>query len=215
MTDLIFVASPWFIVTLMLVVLILAIEVPYRFAGFFSRYKANIDTFNAVQAALLTLSAFVLGLSFSQASGRFDARRALSVNEANAIGTAWLRANQLDPPDAREFRQILTADTAARLKAYAAPQDARLNQVTTEQADHDQQQLWTIASTAMREHESSLGVSLLMQSVNTLIDTISQQRQSLASHVPTAIIVLTLCLVTLATLSLGIRFALPAHARSW
>ena len=46
------------------------------------------------------------------------------------------------------------------------------------------------------------------QSLNETIDIIAEQRQSLASHVPTAIIVLTLCLVTLATLSLGIRFAI-------
>jgi MFS superfamily sulfate permease-like transporter len=41
-----------------------------------------------------------------------------------------------------------------------------------------------------------------------MIDIIAQGRQSLASHVPTAIITLTLSLVALAALSLGIRFVL-------
>lgn len=44
--------------------------------------------------------------------------------------------------------------------------------------------------------------------VNNLIDVLAQQRQALAGHVPTAIVVLTLCLVTLGALSLGVRFAL-------
>jgi hypothetical protein len=47
-----------------------------------------------------------------------------------------------------------------------------------------------------------------MQSLNNTIDVVTQERQALKSHVPTAIVVLTLCLVTLATLSLGLRFAL-------
>ncbi len=46
-----------------------------------------------------------------------------------------------------------------------------------------------------------------MQSLNDTLDVTARERQALASHVPTAIVVLTLCLVTLATLSLGIRFA--------
>ena len=40
-----------------------------------------------------------------------------------------------------------------------------------------------------------------------MIESIAQQRYVLESHVPTAIVVLTLCLVTLGTLSLGLRFA--------
>jgi hypothetical protein len=47
-----------------------------------------------VQAGLFTLAAFVLRLSFSQASARFDARRGFVMKEANAIGTTFLRANQ-------------------------------------------------------------------------------------------------------------------------
>lgn len=47
-----------------------------------------------------------------------------------------------------------------------------------------------------------------MQSLNDMLDVITQERQALRSHVPTAIVVLTLSLVTLGTLSLALRFAL-------
>ncbi len=191
----------------MLVVLGLAIELPYRLRALVSLKNPNLDPVNALQAGLLTLSAFVLGLSFSQASARFDARRAIVIAEANAIGTAWLRADQLKPADSRRFRQILTDATAAGLAVYQSSDDPELMQRTTAEAKRDEKQLWGIASSAL-DARGTIGLSLLLQSVNNLIDVLAQQRQALASHMPTAIVVLTLCLVTLGALSLGVRFAL-------
>jgi hypothetical protein len=208
MTEFLYQSNPWMLPVLMLIVLILAIELPYRFRALLAAKKVNTDPINALQAGLLTLSAFVLGLSFSQASARYDARRAIVVSEANAIGTTWLRANQLPPPKSKQFREILTDDTAARLAAYESPYDPERIRRTTDRADRDQDELWSIASSALSTGETKLGRSLLVQSLNETIDIIAEQRQALASHVPTAIVVLTLCLVTLGALSLGIRFAL-------
>lgn len=191
----------------MLVVLSLAIELPYRLRAVVSLKNPNLDPVNALQAGLLTLSAFVLGLSFSQASARFDARRAIVIAEANAIGTAWLRADQLDPADSKRFRRTLTDATVAGLAVYQSPYDPTLTQQTTARTKRDENQLWSIASSALHVR-GTIGLSLLLQSVNNLIDILAQQRQALASHVPTAIVVLTLCLVTLGALSLGVRFAL-------
>jgi hypothetical protein len=207
MTDLLYQSNPWILPTVMLVVLGLAIELPYRLRAVVSLKNPNLDPVNAVQAGLLTLSAFVLGLSFSQASARFDARRAIVMAEANAIGTTWLRADQLEQADSKRFRQILTDATAAGLEVYQSPYDPTLTQRTTTRTEHDENQLWSIASSALHVR-GTMGLSLLLQSVNNLIDILAQQRQALASHVPTAIVVLTLCLVTLGALSLGVRFAL-------
>lgn len=94
MTDFLFFGNPWLLPAVMLTVLVLSIEIPYRFGDVLVRSSVNTDAWNAVQAGILTLVAFVLGLSFSQASARFDARRGLVVKEANAIGTTWLRADR-------------------------------------------------------------------------------------------------------------------------
>jgi hypothetical protein len=207
MTALLYQSNPWILPTVMLVVLGLAIELPYRLRAVVSLKNPNHDPVNAVQAGLLTLSAFVLGLSFSQASARFDARRAIVIAEANAIGTTWLRSDQLEPAESKRFRQILTDATAAGLAVYQSPYDPKLTQPTTARTERDENQLWSIASSALHVR-GTIGLSLLLQSVNNLIDILAQQRQALASHVPTAIVVLTLCLVTLGALSLGVRFAL-------
>lgn len=208
MTYLIYGANPWALPLLMLVVLTLSIELPYRFTGGALKESATqTDAFNAVQAGLLTLASFVLGLSFAQASARFDDRRMLVIKEANAIGTTWLRADQLAPAQAKEFRRILTAYTAARLMAYQSPQDKALYQRTVKQSDEDQSRLWRIASPALRAKPNQ-GLSLLMQTLNDMIDVSAEQLAALTTHVPTEVVVLTLVLVTLGALSLGLRFAI-------
>jgi hypothetical protein len=192
----------------MLVVLALAVELPYRFLKpKLESSRLNDDAINTVQAGLVTLTAFVLGLSFAQASQRFDARRSLVVKEANAIGTTWLRADQLPAADAKRFRRTLTDYTAERLSAYRTPLDEQNVEENLHRSFAYQDALWAQASAAMHAHPTNLGLSLLMSSLNDTIDVSAEQLQALTSHVPTAMVVLTLVLVTLSTFATGIRFA--------
>src|SRR5215469_1919529 len=210
MAYLFFQSSPWLLPTLMFVVLALAIELPYRFAPQLSPYKDKTDPINVLQAGLLTLSAFVLSLSFSQASARFDARRALVVTEANAIGSTWLQADQLEPTQSKQFRQLLIDDTAARLAMYQTPNDPELYRQVIDRTDRDQDDMWAIAASALRAHPN-VGLSQLRQSLINKIDVSSQQRQARTSHVPTFILAFVLVLVFLGTLSLGVRFAINGY----
>ncbi len=192
----------------MLIVLALSIELPYRFAAALAERMASADAFKATQTALLTLASFVLGLSFAQASGRFDSRRALVVREANAIGTTWLRADQLSSSGAAQFRRMLTDYTARRVAAYEASNQSAEFAKTSKASGVQLDGLWSIASSALRARPSDLGLSLLMQALNDTMNVGAEQRQALLSHVPTTVVVLTLVLVTLGALSLGMSFAL-------
>jgi hypothetical protein len=205
-SRLIFQSDAWLLPVVMFFVLVAAIELPYRFGKWLKIPGRNMDAFGAVQAGLLTLASFVLGISFGQASARFDARRELVVKEANAIGTTWLRAGQLQPRDAVLFRRVLTAYTAARLHAYETAKNPQLYEKTLAYSDASQRTLWGIASGALRREPGNLGLSLLMGTLNDTIDVSAEQLQALTTHVPTTVVVMTLVLVTLAALSLGLRF---------
>lgn len=207
MSQLIYHSNPWVLPIVMLIALVLAIELPFRFAGTLAGKITNTDPFTVVQAGLLTLASFVLGLSFSQASARFDSRRALVVTEANTIGTTWLRADQLGSIQSTHFRDLLSRYTAARLEAYGTPRSPELYRQVVAESDRDQEKLWRMASSALHADRTNLGYSLLMQSLNDTIDISAIQLQALTSHVPTSIVVLTLVLVTLGALSLGLGFA--------
>src|SRR5262245_47987101 len=49
----------------------------------------------AVEGAVFALMGLLIAFTFSGAAARFDSRRQLIVDEANAIGTAWLRLDLL------------------------------------------------------------------------------------------------------------------------
>jgi hypothetical protein len=213
MDYLVFEANPWWLVIVLTIVLSLAIEMPFRFRSVMPAIVGkNLDALGAVQAGLLTLASFVLGLSFSQAQGRFDARRELVVKEASAIGTTWFRADQLAVSQHRRFRELLTDYTATRLHAYQFPDSTEFRREHSYQAklsrsSRDQDEMWAIVSPALRAHPGDLGLSLLMQALNETIDISGEQLQALTTHIPTAVVALTLLLITLGALSLGLRFA--------
>src|SRR6185312_5508235 len=72
---------------------------------------------NVLQAALLGLVGLVLAFGLALAFGRYEARRTAVVDEANAIGTTYLRAETLREPMRTESLRRLAryTDTSIRL----------------------------------------------------------------------------------------------------
>ena len=90
--------------------LVLAIEAGYRVGRRFQDVtnevsKSKVD---AIQASLLGVLALILGFTFSLSLQRYDSRSEAVVDEANAIGTTYLRA-QLLPVSIRNKVQIYYA----------------------------------------------------------------------------------------------------------
>jgi hypothetical protein len=71
----------------------------------------------AIIAAILGLLAFLLAFTFGMAASRFDTRRELVLDEANAIGTTYLRAALLPEPHRTEIRSLLRDYVDLRLQA--------------------------------------------------------------------------------------------------
>src|ERR1700709_1033761 len=67
-----------------------------------TRYRTTVDgassSFKTIESAVLGLLALLLGFSFAMAVSRYDLRKQLEVDEANAIGTTWLRTDALAEP---------------------------------------------------------------------------------------------------------------------
>ena len=72
-----------------------------------ARHDGLAEGVGVVVGAMLGLLAFVLALTLSFASTRFAERRAGTLGEANAIGTAWLRAEAVDHPRSAEIARLL------------------------------------------------------------------------------------------------------------
>lgn len=66
-------------------------------------------------SAVLALLGLLVAFTFSLAVARFDARRQLVVDEANAIGTAWLRAGLAGGSEDKALQKAIAAYTDIRL----------------------------------------------------------------------------------------------------
>jgi hypothetical protein len=94
--------------------------------------------------ASLTLLALIIGFSFSMASARYDQRKLLEEDEANAIGTEYVRAD-LVPAQTAQIQELLTKYTALRIQFYQNANIAELRQIYAETMAV-QGQLWAAAA---------------------------------------------------------------------
>jgi len=146
--------------------------------------------FSIAQGGVAVLAGLILGFSF--ASTRFETRRMLVVEEANAIGTTYLRAVSLPVASADQFRSMMRDDAQARLVAYADLSNRGRSEAVERQSVAMQGTLWRMVVTAARDDPRNVQLGLLIQSLNDTIDVAAKQSAALSSHVPVAMLRLEL-----------------------
>lgn len=157
------------------------------------RERVGLVTVETVIYALLGL---MIAFTFSGASNRFDARRAQTVLEANAIGTAYLRIDLLPAAAQGPLRAKFRAYTDARMGVYSAIPDMQASDAHAARAAALQNQIWADAIAALRG--APLQASLLVvPALNDMFDIASTRTIALRTHTPT-IIFGALVLLTLA-----------------
>jgi hypothetical protein len=169
----------------------------------------------SAEAAVFGLLGLLIAFTFSGAASRFEARRHLIVDEANAIGTAYLRLDLL-PADAQaamreSFRRYLDARAAVyRTFQDQAATDARLAESVVLQTE-----IWTQAVAAGRRSDASpQATTLLLPAVNELIDVTATRQMATQNHPPIIMFVLlgVLCLIGAVLVGHGTA---PNKQRNW
>src|SRR5215831_18397682 len=164
----------------------------------------------AMVAAMLGLLAFILAFTFGLAAQRFDTRRQVLLDEANAIGTTYLRAGTL-PERGLEVRDLLRDYVAARLEAF---QPGKLAEGIRRSEDI-QQKVWTQAETVGNKNPNSIVVGLFIQSLNQMIDLHAARMQAgMRSRIPVAIWVGLLTVALLSLTAMGYFEGLTGTRRS-
>jgi hypothetical protein len=156
------------------------------------------DQAKAVQASLLGLMALLLGFSFSLALTRHDDRARAVVDEANAIGTAWLRVDLLDVAAQDPVRAALRAYVGARLRAAEVSLDRSGERAGARtEADRAFAALWVLAAEAARTRPTPAHVALAT-ALTEMYDAFGDRLAAQERHVPE--LVMGLLFVTLVLL---------------
>jgi hypothetical protein len=140
-----------------------------------------------VVSAVLGLLALLMGFTFSLAVDRFDTRRARVLEEANAIGTTYLRTQLLAEPDRQRISGLLVNYVDNRIAlANASPTDIPQRLQTNDQLLTD---LWAATSAAFDNIKGLDFSSAYIDSMNALIDMDAARKAARQAHVPDEIFV--------------------------
>lgn len=117
--------------------------------------------------SLLALMAFLLAITMGMASDRYDARRGNVLDEANTIGTTYLRAGYLPEPAASRSQDLLREYVPLRIVTDA---DAAALQAGIARSVEIQNELWSIAADLARSTPDSTVLALYIETLNDMID---------------------------------------------
>lgn len=136
----------------------------------------------------LGLMSLLLSFSFSIAIQRHDTRSRLVLEEANAIGTAYQRADILAEPLRTALIGPLRDYTQVRIAFYEAGDDeAKLTDVERRTGTL-QNRMWATTGEAMRTSPNTDLSAALMEAMNHMFDQATARKVALASHIPIAVL---------------------------
>jgi hypothetical protein len=166
----------WVILILSILFVMVSIEAGHRL-GHRSRRRSEEEKespVSAIAGSVLGLVAFMMAFTFGIVSDRYDSRKAFVREEANSIGTTWLRADFLPEPDRAESKALLKEYAIQRVAGIENLRSGKLRPdemgAALEIATHIQNRLWEMAVTHARKDMDSDVAALYIDSLNGLID---------------------------------------------
>ncbi|OYQ32620.1 hypothetical protein CHU95_17745 [Niveispirillum lacus] len=202
---------------LLLVSLFVIIELGVRVGrtrrdGASEAYRSHVNT---IQGSILGLMALLLGFTFSMALQRFDARSDAMVDEANAIGTTYLRAQMLTPEVRGTVSSLLRDYVELRVAAVSVSLDhpaERQALVVRSTAVLDQ--IWIQAQRAVLVDPGPATSGLFIQTLNETIDSFGRHDAILNRHVPELVLFMLYGAVLLTGWVLGFSCGIAGHRPS-
>jgi hypothetical protein len=161
--------------------------------------------------ATLGLLAFVLAFTFGMAAQRADVRRQMVVEDANAIGTTYLRTSLLPEPAASELRGHLREYVDVRLDLAAHPE---LIARTLERSEQLQNLMWQRAVATATAQPTLTTTPLFVQALNEMIDAHGSRLAAGRSRIPGTIWVFVFITTVISMGAIGYQAGLRDSRRS-
>jgi hypothetical protein len=168
-----------------------------------------------IEGAVLGLLGLLLAFTFSGAASRFEARRTTIGEEANAIGTAYLRIDML-PNDAQpEIRQLFRQYLGARMAAYGNVADSAATNAATAESNALQGKIWKASVAATQRPGLPVTPAMLMlPALNDMIDITTTRAVANRNHPPRVVFQLLVGFNLVCALLTGYSMA-ASQTRNW
>jgi hypothetical protein len=144
----------------------------------------ELEEFNLVLGATLTLLGLIVGFAFSMAVGRYDQRKNYEEEEANAIGTEYVRVDLLAPADTENLHSLLKQYLGHRIVFFQTRNVDELAIVNRESADL-QNQMWTMVAGAARNQPTPIN-ALVVAGMNDVLNRQGYTQAAWWNRIPIA-----------------------------
>jgi hypothetical protein len=174
-----------------------------------ARYgSAGVPNISSLEAAVFALLGLLVAFTFSGALSRFDVRRIQAVDEANAIGTAYLRIDLLPAPVQPLLRATFRKYVDARIETYRALPDLEAARRELARSQDLQREIWAQAVAATRMPESRPDAELLVvPALNQMFDITTVRVVATQIHPPLIVYVMLIALALASALLAGYQSA--------
>ena len=190
------------------VVSLVVLWISSRIGGFIRLRKhpaplEDTDDYSLILSATLTLLGLLIGFTFSMAAGRYDQRKNYEEEEANAIGTEYVRADFLPAADAAKVRGLLREYLDLRIVYYR-----RLNAEQLQQNDaataQVQSRLWAAITPATGAQPDPVR-ALVVSGMNDVLNRQGYTQAAFLNRVPIAAWLLMMAIAIFSNMLFGYR----------
>lgn len=168
----------------------------------------------AAEGTAFALLGLLIAFTFAGAADRFDKRRQLIVEEANIIGTTYLRLDLLPDSSRLPLQQAFREYLDSRLAAYAAVPDMALVRSRLATSAAMQAAIWTAAVRATDAPGVPPRASmLLLPAINEMLDITTTRTAATVMHPPRIIYLLLAGAALVCALIVGYDLGATARRR--
>jgi hypothetical protein len=165
----------------------------------------NRDEFGFILTATLTLLGLIIGFAFSMSISRYDQRKIYEEEEANAIGTEYLRCGLLSDSGAVGIRALLTRYLNQRILFYEMHDPNRLKPINV-QTYALQGEMWSVAQSAAASRPI-VTLGLVVSGMNDVINSRGYTEAAWLNRIPIAawVLMATIAICCNVLLGYGVR----------
>lgn len=174
------------------------------------RAGREVEEVSFAVTGMLGLLAFTLGLTLSMAQARYEDRRHAALQEANAIGTAWLRSHAIGHPRGVAIAGLLEEYLRQRIAFVRADRGAPDIEAVNARTSALQGEIWGHAAAIAQERTDAVA-ALFLAALNEAFDTATAQRWAFAGRVLSQVVWLVLACSVLAIGGIGYQFGMKGR----
>ncbi len=165
------------------------------------------ETLSVIDAPIFALFGLLVAFTFNSSLNRFEGRRNMIVEEANNIGTAYLRLNLLPADDCRVLQQLFREYTDSRIRTYQLIPDTQAVVAEYLRSQNLQKEIWRESLLSVSKSKTPLPGMQLIPALNAMFDITTSRMSAMQFHPPIVIFGMLLAFCLISSLLVGYQLA--------